>query len=520
MTTYADTESGVTSPTAYAQPGTEGSVVAFKPRYEHYIGGEWVPPVQGRYFENRTPVTGQVFCEVGRGTAEDIEAALDAAHAAAPAWGRTSPAERALVLNRIADRMEENLEMLAVAETWDNGKAVRETLNADLPLAIDHFRYFAGAIRAQEGSLSQLDENTTAYHFHEPLGVVGQIIPWNFPILMAVWKLAPALAAGNAVVLKPAEQTPASILVLAELIGDLLPAGVLNIVNGFGLEAGKPLASNRRIRKIAFTGETTTGRMIMQYASENIIPVTLELGGKSPNIFFEDVMSADDAYWDKAQEGFAMFALNQGEVCTCPSRALVQESIADRFLDAAVERTRKIVQGNPLDTTTMMGAQASNDQLEKILSYLDIGRQEGAEVLTGGARAELDGDLAGGYYVQPTIFRGTNDMRIFQEEIFGPVVSMTTFTDFDDAMSIANDTLYGLGAGVWSRHGNTAYRAGRAIQAGRVWVNNYHAYPAHSAFGGYKSSGIGRENHLMMLDHYQQTKNLLVSHSEDAQGFF
>ncbi|QCU79087.1 aldehyde dehydrogenase family protein [Citricoccus sp. SGAir0253] len=515
MTVYADPETAV-----YATPGTEGAKVSFRPRYEHYIGGEWVPPVRGQYFQNPTPVTGQVFTEVGRGTAEDIEAALDAAHAAAPAWGQTSPAERALVLNRIADRMEANLEMLAVAETWDNGKAIRETLNADLPLAIDHFRYFASAIRTQEGSLSQLDENTTAYHYHEPLGVVGQVIPWNFPILMAVWKLAPALAAGNAVVLKPAEQTPASILVLAELIGDLLPAGVLNIVNGFGLEAGKPLATSRRIRKIAFTGETTTGRLIMQYASENLIPVTLELGGKSPNVFFEDVMAADDAYWDKAQEGFTMFALNQGEVCTCPSRALVQESIVDRFLDAVVERTRRITQGNPLDPETMMGAQASNDQLEKILSYLDIGRQEGAEVLTGGGRAELDGDLAGGYYVQPTIFRGTNDMRIFQEEIFGPVVSLTTFRDFDDAMSIANDTLYGLGAGVWSRNGNTAYRAGRAIQAGRVWVNHYHNYPAHSAFGGYKSSGIGRENHLMMLDHYQQTKNLLVSYSEDAQGFF
>ena len=515
MTVYADAET-----TAYAQPGSEGAKVQFRPRYEHYIGGEWVPPVKGQYFENRTPVTGRVFTEVGRGTAEDIEAALDAAHAAAPAWGRTSPAERALVLNRIADRMEENLEMLAVAETWDNGKAIRETLNADLPLAIDHLRYFASAIRTQEGSLSQLDDDTTAYHYHEPLGVVGQIIPWNFPILMAVWKLAPALAAGNAVVLKPAEQTPASIMVLIELVGELLPAGVVNIVNGFGMEAGKPLAANKRIRKIAFTGETTTGRLIMQYASENLIPVTLELGGKSPNVFFEDVMAADDAYWDKAQEGFTMFALNQGEVCTCPSRALVQESIVDRFLDAVVERTRTIKQGNPLDPETMMGAQASNDQLEKILSYLDIGRQEGAEVLTGGARAELDGDLAGGYYVQPTIFRGTNDMRIFQEEIFGPVVSLTTFRDFDDAMSIANDTLYGLGAGVWSRNGNTAYRAGRAIQAGRVWVNHYHNYPAHSAFGGYKSSGIGRENHLMMLDHYQQTKNLLVSYSEDAQGFF
>ena len=506
--------------TVYAFPGTEGAKVEFKPRYEHFIGGEWTPPVKGQYFENVTPVTGKVFCEVARGTAEDIDVALDAAWKAAPAWGATSAAERALVLHRIADRMEENLEMLAVAETWDNGKAVRETLNADLPLAIDHFRYFAGAIRAQEGGLSQVDEDTVAYHFHEPLGVVGQIIPWNFPLLMGVWKLAPALAAGNAVVIKPAEQTPASIMVFIELIADLLPAGVVNVVNGFGLEAGKPLAQSPRIRKIAFTGETTTGRLIMQYASENIIPVTLELGGKSPNVFFEDVMANDDAYWDKAQEGFTLFALNQGEVCTCPSRALVQESIAEKFLDAVVERTSRIVTGNPLDTDVMMGAQASNDQLEKITSYLDIGRQEGAEVLIGGARAEMEGELAGGYYVQPTIFRGDNSMRIFQEEIFGPVVSTTTFTDFDDAMRIANDTLYGLGAGVWSRNGNTAYRAGRAIQAGRVWVNNYHAYPAHAAFGGYKSSGIGRENHLMMLDHYQQTKNLLVSYSEDKLGFF
>ena len=506
--------------TVYAFPGTEGAKVEFKSRYEHFIGGEWTPPVKGQYFENVTPVTGKVFCEVARGTAEDIDAALDAAWKAAPAWGATSAAERALVLHRIADRMEENLEMLAVAETWDNGKAVRETLNADVPLAIDHFRYFAGAIRAQEGGLSQVDEDTVAYHFHEPLGVVGQIIPWNFPLLMGVWKLAPALAAGNAVVIKPAEQTPASIMVFIELIADLLPAGVVNVVNGFGLEAGKPLAQSPRIRKIAFTGETTTGRLIMQYASENIIPVTLELGGKSPNVFFEDVMADDDAYWDKAQEGFTLFALNQGEVCTCPSRALVQESIAEKFLDAVVERTSRIVTGNPLDTDVMMGAQASNDQLEKITSYLDIGRQEGAEVLIGGARAEMEGELSGGYYVQPTIFRGDNSMRIFQEEIFGPVVSTTTFTDFDDAMRIANDTLYGLGAGVWSRNGNTAYRAGRAIQAGRVWVNNYHAYPAHAAFGGYKSSGIGRENHLMMLDHYQQTKNLLVSYSEDKLGFF
>lgn len=504
----------------YAAPGHPDSLVSFRNRYEHYIGGEWVAPVKGQYFENPTPITGKIFCEVARGTAEDIDAALDAAHAAAPAWGRTSPAERAVILNKIADRMEQNLEMLAVAETWDNGKAVRETLNADIPLAIDHFRYFAGAIRAQEGGLSQINEDLVAYHFHEPLGVVGQIIPWNFPILMAVWKLAPALAAGNAVVLKPAEQTPASIMVLAGLIGDLLPPGVLNIVNGFGAEAGAPLAKSPRIRKIAFTGETTTGRLIMQYASENIIPVTLELGGKSPNIFFEDVMAKDDAYFDKAQEGFTMFALNQGEVCTCPSRGLLQASIADDFLDAVVERTERITRGNPLDTDTMMGAQASNDQFEKIKSYLDIGRQEGAQVLTGGEPDDRGAEFAGGFYIKPTIFRGDNSMRIFQEEIFGPVVAVTTFTDFDDAIRIANDTLYGLGAGVWSRDGNTAYRAGRAIQAGRVWVNNYHAYPAHSAFGGYKSSGIGRENHLMMLEHYQQTKNLLVSYKETADGFF
>ncbi len=504
----------------YANPNTDGALVNFKERYENYIGGQWVAPAKGMYFENVTPVTGKVFCEVARSTAEDIETALDAAHAAAPAWGKTSPAERAVILNKIADRIEENLEMMAVAETWDNGKAIRECLNADLPLAVDHFRYFAGAIRAQEGSLSQLDDDTTAYHYHEPLGVVGQIIPWNFPILMAVWKLAPALAAGNAIVLKPAEQTPVSILVLMELIGDLLPAGVLNVVNGFGVECGKPLASNKRIRKIAFTGETTTGRLIMQYASENLIPVTLELGGKSPNIFFEDIAAKDDAFYDKAQEGFTLFALNQGEVCTCPSRALIQESIYDRFMGDVVARTKAIKQGHPLDTDTMMGAQASNDQLEKILSYMDIGKSEGAKVLLGGGRADLGGELSGGYYVQPTIFEGTNDMRIFQEEIFGPVVAVTKFKDYDDAISIANDTLYGLGSGVWSRNGNVAYRAGRAIQAGRVWVNQYHAYPAHSAFGGYKSSGIGRENHLMMLDHYQQTKNLLVSYSEDKLGFF
>ncbi|RCK69923.1 aldehyde dehydrogenase family protein [Desertihabitans brevis] len=504
----------------YAAPGTEGSVVSYRSRYENWIDGGYVAPVKGQYFENPSPVNGKVFCEVARSTAEDVELALDAAHRAAPAWGRTSVAERAVVLNKIADRIEQNLEMLAVGETWDNGKPVRETLAADLPLAVDHFRYFAGAIRAQEGHLSQLDDDTVAYHFHEPLGVVGQIIPWNFPLLMATWKLAPALAAGNAVVLKPAEQTPASIMLLMELIGDLLPPGVVNVVNGFGVEAGAPLASSSRIRKIAFTGETTTGRLIMQYASQNLIPVTLELGGKSPNIFFADVTQAQDDFYDKALEGFAMFALNQGEVCTCPSRALIQDSILDAFLPEATERTKRIVQGNPLDPATQIGAQASNDQLEKILSYIDIGIQEGARVITGGERVDLGGDLSGGYYVAPTIFQGTNDMRIFQEEIFGPVVSVTGFDDFDDAMRIANDTLYGLGAGVWSRDVNTAYRAGRAIQAGRVWTNCYHQYPAHAAFGGYKSSGIGRENHSMMLDHYQQTKNLLVSYSPKAMGFF
>ncbi len=506
--------------TVYAQPGSSESKITVAEKYGHYINNEWVDPAGGEYFDNITPLTGQVFTRIARGTAEDIDKALDAAHAAAEAWGRTSDTDRANVLLRIADRMEQHLEDIAVFETWDNGKAVRETLNADIPLAIDHFRYFASCLRAQEGSISQIDENTVAYHFHEPLGVVGQIIPWNFPILMAVWKLAPALAAGNCVVLKPAEQTPWSILKLVEIIGDLLPAGVLNIVNGFGVEAGKPLASSPRIAKIAFTGETTTGRLIMQYASQNIIPVTLELGGKSPNIFFEDIAEQNDAFYDKALEGFAMFALNQGEVCTCPSRALVQKSIYDSFVPEAVKRVEAIVQGNPLDTDTMMGAQASNDQFEKIMSYLKIGRDEGAKILTGGDRAELGGDLSGGYYIQPTIFEGTNQMRIFQEEIFGPVVALTSFADDDEAMHIANDTIYGLGAGVWTRHMHRAYHIGRAIKAGRVWTNCYHHYPAHAAFGGYKQSGIGRENHKMMLDHYQQTKNLLVSYSPDKLGFF
>jgi aldehyde dehydrogenase len=506
--------------TVYARPGAEGSVMTFESRYENYIGGQWVAPTAGRYFENASPVNGLPFCEIPRSDETDIEKALDAAHAAAPAWGKTTAAERAVILNKIADRIEENLESIAVAESWDNGKPVRETLNADIPLAVDHFRYFAGAIRAQEGSLSQIDEETVAYHFHEPLGVVGQIIPWNFPILMATWKLAPAIAAGNAVVLKPAEQTPASILYLFSLIGDLLPPGVVNIVNGLGLEAGKPLASSNRISKIAFTGETTTGRLIMQYASQNLIPVTLELGGKSPNIFFNDVMAQHDDYQDKALEGFTMFALNQGEVCTCPSRSLIQADIFDEFLELAAIRTKAVRQGDPLDTETMIGAQASEDQMEKILSYIQIGKRDGAKLVTGGERAELGGDLSGGYYVTPTVFTGHNKMRIFQEEIFGPVVAVTSFTDYDDAINIANDTLYGLGAGVWSRDGNVAYRAGRDIKAGRVWTNCYHAYPAHAAFGGYKQSGIGRETHKMMLDHYQQTKNLLVSYSNKAQGFF
>ncbi|WP_409252679.1 aldehyde dehydrogenase [Bacillus sp. SCS-153A] len=504
----------------YAQPNMEGSKVNFKSKYDNYIGGEWVAPVKGEYFENVSPVNGKSFCQVARSTSEDIELALDAAHEAKGAWGKMSVAARANILNKIADRLEENLEMLAVAETWDNGKPVRETLNADLPLAIDHFRYFAGCIRAQEGSIGEVDNDTVAYHFHEPLGVVGQIIPWNFPLLMATWKLAPALAAGNCVVLKPAEQTPTSIMVMMELIGDLLPKGVVNVVNGFGVEAGKPLATSQRVAKVAFTGETTTGRLIMQYASQNLIPVTLELGGKSPNIFFEDVMAQDDDFFDKAIEGFVLFALNQGEVCTCPSRALIHESIYDKFMERALERVKAIKQGNPLDTETMIGAQASTEQLEKILSYIDIGKQEGAEVLTGGNRNLLEGELEGGYYVEPTVFKGHNKMRIFQEEIFGPVVSVTTFKTQEEALEIANDTLYGLGAGIWSRDINTAYRFGRNIEAGRVWTNCYHAYPAHAAFGGYKMSGIGRETHKMMLSHYQQTKNMLVSYSPQKLGFF
>ena len=491
-----------------------------KQRYGNFIGGEWLEPTDGQYFQNHSPVDGNLICEIPRSNEKDIEKALDAAHKAKNAWGKTPPADRAALLLKIADRMEDNLNDLAAVETIDNGKPIRETKAADIPLAIDHFRYFAGCLRAQEGAISEIDETTIAYHFHEPLGVVGQIIPWNFPILMAAWKLAPALAAGNCIVLKPAEQTPFSILVLMDLIGDILPEGVLNVVNGFGVEAGKPLATSSRISKIAFTGETTTGRLIMQYASENIIPSTVELGGKSPNIFFPDVMAQDDAFFDKALEGFSLFALNQGEVCTCPSRAIIHASIYNEFIERAVDRVNKIKMGNPLDDSTMIGAQASSDQLQKILAYINIGRDEGATLLTGGNKAKTASELEGGFYVEPTVFSGHNKMRIFQEEIFGPVLAVTKFETEEEALAIANDTIYGLGAGVWSRDGATAYRMGRGIQAGRVWTNCYHLYPAHAAFGGYKQSGIGRENHKMMLDHYQQTKNILMSYSPNALGFF
>ncbi|MEM0514356.1 aldehyde dehydrogenase family protein [Pseudoalteromonas sp. YIC-827] len=504
----------------YAKPNSTDAVVSFAAQYENYIGGAWVGPVDGNYFDNTTPVTGEVFCRVPRSNDKDIELALDAAHQARAAWGKTSVTERSNMLLKIADRIEANLEQLAVAETWDNGKAVRETLNADIPLVVDHFRYFAGCIRAQEGSIGDIDENTVAYHFYEPLGVVGQIIPWNFPLLMAAWKLAPALAAGNCVVLKPAEQTPVSILKLVEVIGDLLPPGVLNVVNGYGAEAGQALATSTRIAKIAFTGSTPVGAHILKCAAENIIPSTVELGGKSPNIYFEDVLEQSDEFIDKCVEGAVLAFFNQGEVCTCPSRLLVQESIYDEFIAKVVERTKQIKRGNPLDTETMVGAQASQQQFDKIMSYFSIGRDEGAEVLIGGDAEHFDNEFSQGYYIQPTLFKGTNQMRVFREEIFGPVVSVTTFKDEADAIAIANDTEFGLGAGLWTRDMNRAYRMGRAIEAGRVWTNCYHHYPAHAAFGGYKKSGVGRENHKMMLEHYQQTKNLLVSYSDNALGFF
>jgi aldehyde dehydrogenase len=504
----------------YAHPGTEGSLVTFKTQYGNYIGGEFVPPVKGQYFENTSPITGKLIAHFPRSTAEDIDKALDAAHAAADAWGKTSVQERSLTLLKIADRIEQNLELLAITETWDNGKAVRETLNADIPLAVDHFRYFAGVLRAQEGSAAEIDGNTVAYHIHEPLGVVGQIIPWNFPILMAAWKLAPALAAGNCIVLKPAEQTPLGITVMMELIGDLLPKGVLNVVQGYGREAGEALASSKRIAKIAFTGSTPVGSHIMKLAADSIIPSTVELGGKSPNIYFEDVMSAEPEFIDKCAEGVVLAFFNQGEVCTCPSRCLVQESIYPQFMEAVMKKVLKIKRGDPLDTDTMVGAQASQQQFDKILSYLDIAQGEGAELLTGGKVEKMEGSLATGYYIQPTLLKGNNKMRVFQEEIFGPVVSVTTFKDEAEAIAIANDTEFGLGAGVWTRDINRAYRVGRAIKAGRVWTNCYHLYPAHAAFGGYKKSGVGRETHKVALEHYQQTKNLLVSYDINPLGFF
>ena len=504
----------------YANPGSADALFSFKNRYENFIGGEWVAPLEGKYFDNITPVTGEVFCEIPRSSAADLKVALDAAHGAADAWGKTAAAERSNVLMRIADRIEANLEILAVAETWDNGKSVRETLNADLPLLVDHFRYFAGCLRAQEGSATDIDSNTVSYHFHEPLGVVGQIIPWNFPLLMAGWKLAPALAAGNCILLKPAEQTPASILLLMEIIGDLLPPGVLNVLNGYGAEIGQALASSDRIAKIAFTGSTAVGHLILANAAKTLIPSTVELGGKSPNIYFEDVMSQEDDFVSKCVEGLLLGFFNQGEVCTCPSRAIVQESIYDSFIEKVLERGKKIQQGNPLDTDTMIGAQASKEQFDKIMSYMDIARDEGAEFLMGGGQATVGSDISGGYYVQPTLLKGTNDMRVFQEEIFGPTLGITTFKDEAEALALANATEYGLGAGVWTRDTNRAFRMGRGIKAGRVWMNCYHAYPAHAAFGGYKKSGIGRETHKMALEHYQQTKNLLVSYDTSPLGFF
>jgi aldehyde dehydrogenase len=497
-----------------------GVTIPYKEKYDNFIGGKWVAPVKGEYFDVISPINGKNYTQAARSSAEDVELALDAAHAAADAWGKTSATDRANLLLKIADRIEANLALIATADTIDNGKPIRETMNADIPLTVDHFRYFAGAIRAQEGGISEIDNDTVAYHFHEPLGVVGQIIPWNFPILMAAWKLAPALAAGNCIVLKPAEFTPISILILMETIADLLPPGVINIVNGYGREVGAPLANSKRIAKIGFTGSTATGRAIAQAAASNLIPATLELGGKSPNIFFADIMDEDDAFFDKAIEGLVLFAFNQGEVCTCPSRAIIQESIYDAFIARVLERVKAIQQGNPLDPNTMLGAQASEDQLNKIMNYIDIGKQEGAEVLIGGERKMLTGDVADGYYVEPTLLKGHNKMRIFQEEIFGPVLAVTTFKDEAEALQIANDSIFGLGAGVWSRNGTTAYRMGRGIKAGRVWTNCYHLYPAHAAFGGYKESGVGRENHKMMLDHYQQTKCLLVSYNPNKLGFF
>ena len=492
----------------------------FQEKYGNFIGGEFVAPKSGEYFENTSPTDGKLIAKYPRSNKDDVDAAIDAARAAEGEWSKTSATERSILLNKIADMLEENLDEFAAVDTYDNGKPIRETTMADTPLAIDHFRYFAGAIRAQQGSASELNENSVSLIIKEPLGVVAQIVPWNFPLLMFTWKVAPALAAGNCIVIKPAEQTPSSVTLFAEKIKDILPAGVLNIVHGFGPEAGKPLASSPRVDKVAFTGETTTGQLIMQYASKNLNPVTMELGGKSPNIFFNSVMDHDDAFLDKCIEGAVMFALNQGEVCTCPSRMLIQEDIYEAFIEKVIARTEAIVQGDPYDMNTQLGAQASADQYDKILSYINTGKEEGAEVLTGGNKYQAEGDYENGYYIQPTILKGHNKMRVFQEEIFGPVVSVCTFKDEAEAIEIANDTLYGLGAGVWTRDGHQLYQIPRAIKAGRVWVNCFHDYPAHAPFGGYKMSGFGRENHLMMLDHYQQTKNMLISYDKNKLGFF
>jgi aldehyde dehydrogenase len=504
----------------FAAPGEPGSIVQVDDRYDNFIGGKWVPPHNGEYMTDLAPATAKPICEVARSSARDVDDALDAAHAAALTWGRASATERAGVLNKIADAIDANREMLAVAESWENGKPVRETLNADIPLAADHFRYFAAAARGVEGRLTVLDDNTTAYHYQEPLGVVAQIIPFNFPILMAAWKLAPALAAGNCSVIKPASPTPWSILKLMEVIQDVVPPGVINVITGPGAEVGKALATSPKIAKIGFTGETVTGRLMMQYAAQNLIPVTLELGGKSPNIFFDDVMAHDDAFLNKAVEGLLLYAFNKGEVCTAPSRALIQESIYEEFMDRCLARIAAITQGNPLDETTMIGPQVSQQQLTKVAGYVDIGREEGAQVLIGGKRADVGGQFKDGYYFEPTVLKGHNKMRVFQEEIFGPVLAVTTFRDEAEALEIANDSVYGLGSGVWTRDANRIARMSRGIQAGRVWVNCYHQYPAGAAFGGYKISGIGRENHQMMLSLYSQTKNVLVSTDEHAMGLF
>jgi len=504
----------------YKLPGNANPDTKFKSRFENYIGGEWIAPVQGLYFNNLSPVNGEILCEAPRSSQADIDLALDKCEDVMPTWSKSSVTERSNILLKIADRIEENIEELAVAETWENGKPIRESLNADLPLVIDQFRYFAGCVRAQESGMSEIDSNTLSYHLKEPVGIVGQIIPWNFPLLMAAWKLAPAIASGCCSILKPAEQTPCTVLILMSLIGDLLPPGVVNVVNGYGDEVGRALASSSRINKLAFTGSTEVGASILSCAAQSIIPCTVELGGKSPNIFMEDVMSQGESYINKAVEGVLMAFLNQGEVCTCPSRALIQSSIYDDLMDRVLDRANKIKQGNPLDTDTMVGAQVSSEQLDKVMGYMHVACNEGAKVLLGGQTATVPENLANGYYVQPTILEGKNSMQVFQEEIFGPTLAVTSFDSVEEALEIANDTVYGLGAGVWTRDMNQARFLAKGIEAGRIWVNCYHLYPAHTAFGGYKKSGVGRECHGMSLDNYQQTKSVVVSYDESPMGFF